>query len=437
MLAEVITRGLFASGDDESFKYPEGQDTEIWKYKVLGMVPFTAHMDSLGTTPAPDIEFKFAEEPYIRNHGELTGIYDDTALATAYVSGGVEGSQLFAKTTATFAERLVQFMTLLIHDLDTDNMIRVEIMRDPVSAGANSYIPIKLLEDDDDAVLGSTNLEYTMLPVAVEEGSMLPESVNRDLVNRENYTQIWSASVSMTGSQEARPSYFSEPEFARQVRYMNEVVLKQQEMAYLFGKGDNTSRGAKGKPRRRMQGAVTELKDRFNSGEIGNRFYNFRTDADYAGYDWNVAGWDFTKKIMSETSELDTGVAVKKLYCGPGLWQGFADLLEDRVHYQWETAKDDFGYTIRIIHGLRKSIEIHQHPDFTSNALKNSGFLTEPGLCKLRPFRPMKVLQGKYEDSDGNVFEDQKRAGLLYEGSMEWHGLENMAWITYAPTNEA
>ena len=434
-LDETYHRDLLASGDDSDAKYPEAHNKDIYKYEMLGQVPFTAHMDSLPKEQCPDIYLNFTEEPYVRSRGDLTDCYTDSTLTTAYASGGVEGTELFFKTTEAEIGRIIKGNTLIIWNRVTGQFIDGMVFVEPVISGANSYLGVRLSQDDTDAVCAGATLSYTLNGQAQEEGDTLPQSLMTDLLDWQNQTQIFAAAFSLTGSQEARLQYFAENEDSRQMRSMNTRILQQMEMAYMFSNGQR-GRGPTGKPLRRVMGVIQQMRTRIAAGTLDDRFYRYAYDPDYAGKDFSVGGWDWFKKIMSETSTLNTGIMEKDIYLGSGLWQHLADLLESRTHYQWDTVKSEFGYNIKCINGLQKSVRIWNHPLFSEDpALRYSGFMTERGLCKLRPYRPMKVIRGKYEDQDGNIFEDQKKAGILYEGTMEWHGLENMAFITSADTS--
>lgn len=433
MADETHYQGVLATGDDLTNKYPQDHDPSVYKYEIMGTVPFTAMMDKMPKKPATDVFINWEEEPQTRIRGDITDAYTDSFLSSAYVSGGLVGSELFLKGAEASLLRLRRGEGLIVHDRVTGRNCGCYIYSQPVFSGANSYIHVKLTEIDTNAVFASATLSYTSTGITQSEGAMLPVGLSNDLVHYDNRTEIFADSTELTGSQEKRKQWYGETEVYRQTRDMRFRFMGKQEMKYLFGVGATRLDPVTGKPARTLQGVVTELKRRATAGLMDSRIYNYGTDSDYTGNAWKVKGWDFLKKIMRQTCLFQTNVYTKDLFCGTGMWQRISDIVEDRTHYNWTAADTKYGFRVKVLQGLQKDVRIWQHPLLSEDpAFYDSGFLTEDGLCELRPYRPLKEISGGYADNNGNLFEDQKKWGLLYEGSMQYRVLENMAWITTA-----
>lgn len=436
-IAESFHRTLLGSGDDLSNKYPQAHDTTVHKWQIYGRVPFTAMMDEMPKVPTPSIYSNWEEHPYVRSRGEFTGAYTDSGLSQLYASGGIVGTILFIKGAEADIARIRKQDTLTVHDQVNQTDCGCFVVADPVLSGADSYITVKLTEIDTDAAFAavSPNLAYTMLGLTSEEGAMLPQSLMTDLVHWDNQTQIFSDAFSITGSEKQEKQWYSETEDTRQYNDMIERYTQKMEWAYIKGVRGTTT-GPNGKPIRRLQGVVSQIKTRMAAATLDTRIYRFKSDTAYSGQSWRTGGWNWFKAIINDTSVFDTGNNVKKLYCGSGLWQLLADAVEDRVHWQWVQSDQTYGLKIKLIQGLIRDVEIWLHPLFTENPSYNmAGFLTEAGLNRIRPFRERKMIDGQGETDDGNVWEDQTKRGLIYEGSMDWDCLENQAMIYGAALN--
>jgi hypothetical protein len=438
-VAEVNYRGVLASGDDISDKYPQDHSRDIYKYRILGTVPFTAMMDMHEKTPMTDVFLNFEEEPYVRSRGPLTGAYTDSTLSTLYTSGGVVDTMLFLKGAQADLIRVRNLDNLVIHDLSNDTFCGCRVVANPVLSGADSYLTVKLTQIDTDAVFAADtpNISYTLMNDARPEGAKLPVGISTDLVPRTNITQIFSEAWECTESQRHRAQYYSESEEARQLANMRMRWAQKQEWSYLFGVQQSFTDPVTGNPVRKLQGVITEMQKRIGLNTLDDRIYRFKTDAEFSGQSWRTGGYNWLKKIVRETSTFDTGVFTKKLFCGNELWEHIVSCVEDRTHWEWKVVDYKYGYKVKVLQGLLKDVEIWQHPLMSENpAYRRAGFLTEDGLCKLRPYRAVKEIKGGViNENDGNVFEDQTKWGMLYEGSMEWHCLENQALIYCADLN--
>jgi len=190
--------GMVGTGQFDSDERPKN-----WRQKVLelfpnGDAPLTAIMSKLKSESTDDAEFKWFEKDLAAQAGEITGVYTDANMATAYTTGAVVGMTLYVKVPLAFAQECRAGHQLLLRDITAVTKdVNCKVL-DTLENGASSKITIKLLEVEQTAddladvdralIIGNIN----------PEGGDMPPGISYGQENVYNYTQIFRTPLSIT-----------------------------------------------------------------------------------------------------------------------------------------------------------------------------------------------------------------------------------------------
>lgn len=181
------------------------QRPKNWREAILhlwptGSAPLTAISAMMPSEKVDDPQFHWWTKKLPTQRGTVTGVYTDSALTSAYSSGGSSGDTLYFKMSADDAGHFRKGMEVVARytgDLDLDVVGKVT---NRSINGANSYIEVRLMEDDDNS--GTYNLSdadvLMVLTSLNEEGASTPESLLYDPIKYYNYTYIARTSLKMT-----------------------------------------------------------------------------------------------------------------------------------------------------------------------------------------------------------------------------------------------
>ena len=198
--------GMRGTGDWDSDARPQNYREAILYLYPNGKTPITGVMSMLDNEVVDDPIFHWFERGLAVQGGVVTNVYDDALLATAYTSGGVAGTVLYAQVEQAVAEEFKIGHTCTFEKVDTANDgqdadARVETQGEVVStslAGASSYVAVKLHE----AATAAQDLDTADYLAVVgsihEEGADMPDSITYDPTEFFNYTQIFRTSLSLT-----------------------------------------------------------------------------------------------------------------------------------------------------------------------------------------------------------------------------------------------
>ena len=165
-----------------------GQRPKNWREMILylypnGDAPLTAILAKMASEKVDDPEFNWFTKTLSQQAGAITGIYTNSTLVTAYVSGGVKGDTLYVKMAeADLADFRIGHQVLLrsTTDITVDKNAKVT---GRTAAGASSYLTVVLLEADNASGADLSDANRVLVVGNINsEGAGMPTSISYDPV---------------------------------------------------------------------------------------------------------------------------------------------------------------------------------------------------------------------------------------------------------------
>ena len=311
----------------------------------------------------------------------VTGVYTDSGLTSAYTSGGVVGSTLYLKMSASDIIHFRVGHTVVMRDASDFTVDVVGKVTARTSNGSSSSIGVKLLEADDNSAYSHdlSDCDKVMVIGNVNaEGAAMPSALAYDPDKLYNYTQIFRTSLSITRT--ARKTKLrTGDQYKEAKREALELHGIEMEKAFLFGipyegTGDN------GKPERTTEGLITCLRTN-NSGNVAD----FQLDATYHGKNWldDGGGDEFLNEYLEQVFRY--GRQEKLAVCGTGALLGINRLAQAGSHFTMTSVTKAYGINVTEWVTPFGKIYLKTHPLFNiESTLRNSMLLFEPENCVYR-----------------------------------------------------
>ena len=409
--------GLRGTGD-----WATDQRPKDWREMILylypnGSAPLTAMLAMMKSEKPTDPEFNWWTKTLPLQGGAVTNIYTDSAMTTAYVSGGVAGDTLYVKLAEAVCKEIRPGHQVLLRDeSDLDVDVNAKVTARTVN-GANSKLAVKLLEDDDNSTSGDlSDCDRILVNGNINaEGASAPTSIAYDPVKWYNYTQIFRTPHELTNTNKEIELRTGD-QFQENKRESLELHSIEMEKAFLWGiRSENI--GDNGKPERTTAGLIPVAKA---SGVSGN----YTTDSTYSGEAWLTGGETWLDSKLEEVFRY--GDTTKLAFCGSGAMLGINRLAKNSgtINITPETT----SYGIQVMTWLTPfgKLMLKTHPLFSYEATnRNSMVIFEPKKLKERPLRNTRYLTNR-QANDVDAVKDE----WLTETGLEYHHPETFAWLT-------
>ncbi len=357
--------GMRGTGDWVTNQRPEAWNPRLLLYYPNGAAQLTAIMSMIGKTKYTDPHFHWFSKTLPDQRGAVTGVYTDSGLSSAYASGGVAGDTLYVKMAEADADKFNAAHVIMLTDADDKSMRARARVSAVTKAGASSYLTVKLLEADDNGSTKDLSDTDTALIIgsAHPEGATSPDAIMYDVVEEDNYMQIFRTSIEHTGT--ALATELRTGDAKKEARRENLLIHGiEREKALLFGVPSQTT-GSNGKPLRTSGGLDYFIQT--------NRF-NFLTDG---GGTWLSKGEDWINAKVEQAFRY--GSEDKLMLCGSGLIAALNRLALANGHFALAAETKSYGIKVMSWVTAHGEIPLKPHPLFTTNPLlRNSGFLVEP-----------------------------------------------------------
>jgi hypothetical protein len=371
--------GMRGNGDWITDQRPKNwRETMLFLYPN-GSMPLTAIMSKMKSEKTDDPQYYWWTKLLPNQAAAVTGVYTDTALLTAYVSGGVAGSVIYLKMLSTDIIHFRQGHTVLMRDASDLTLDTVGKVIAVAANGVNSYIAVKLLESDDNGAAYLVQCDVVMVIGNMNaEGAAMPNAIAYDPTKLYNYTQIFRTPLSITRT--ARKTKLrTGDQYKEAKREALELHGIEMEKAFLFGiayegTGDN------GKPERMTEGLVPHIKAN-NSSCVSN----FQTNATYHGKNWtdDGGGEDFLMAYFEVLFRY--GRQEKLAICGSGALLGLNKLAQANGHFTMTSTTKSYGISVTEMVTPFGTVYFKTHPLFNVEAtLRNTMVLFEPENCVYR-----------------------------------------------------
>lgn len=406
--------GMRGTGD-----WTENQRPENWRETILylypnGSAPITGILSMIGSERTDDPVFHWWTKTLPEQAGDITNIFTDAGLSTAYSgnnysSGQVVYVQAVEETISEFAiDKQVMIRDSSNYQVDTSGYVT-----DRVLNGANSYMAVRLIQDTS-AANDLENADRVMLTGnANEEGAEMPDSISYDPVEYFNYTQIFRNSLDI--SRTARRTRLRTGD-AYQEEKRETLELHSIEMEKAIMKGVRyVTTGPRGKPKRFAQGI-----DQFISSNVPENVNDFQTDPNYSGESWLQGGEEWLDEQLETIFRY--GRPEKLAVCGSSALRGINRLA--KVSGEIELRPMSASYGLKVIEWITPygTIFLKTHPLFSYEPTdRNTITIIEPEKIKTRFITDTTFYEDPEDDKNRNNRRDGTEEEYLSELSWEYH----------------
>ena len=342
---------------------------------------FDGYYEKMKSEKTDDPQFYWWTKLLPTQAATVTGVYTDSGLTSAYTSGGVIGSTLYLKMSASDIIHFRVGHTVVMRDASDFTVDVVGKVTARTSNGSSSSIGVKLLEADDNSSYSHdlSDCDKVMIIGNMNaEGAAMPSAIAYDPDKLYNYTQIFRTPLSITRT--ARKTKLrTGDQYKEAKREALELHGIEMEKAFLFGipyegTGDN------GKPERTTEGLITCLRTN-NSGNVAD----FQLDATYHGKNWldDGGGDEFLNEYLERVFRY--GRQEKLAVCGTGALLGINRLAQAGSHFTMTSATKAYGINVTEWVTPFGKIYLKTHPLFNiESTLRNSMLIFEPENCVYR-----------------------------------------------------
>jgi hypothetical protein len=417
------------------------QRPENWRETILmlypnGQMPLTGILSLAKPEVTNDPVFHWWTEELTTQSGAVTGIYTD-ALSTAYVSGGVAGDYLYFKMAEATVEMIREGHQVLLRDASDLTVDVNGLVVDRVANGANSYVKVKLLEDDDNSSSGDlSNCDRIMvIGNANSEGSAMPDAVSTDPVEWYNYTQIFRTPLEITGTA-IETKLRTNPQAYQKLKMQTlERHGIEMEKAWLWGVSSSGT-GDNRKPLRTTLGLIPAIKGGYTgSGGTAGTTSDYPTATAYSGKPWLQGGEDWLDTQLEVMFRY--GSNEKLAVCGSGALMAINKIIKNGGDYSFEPSTNAYGINVSKWVTPVGTVNFMTHPLMSQETTtRNSMVIFEPANVKYRPLtnRDTKFFE---DDSSGYTRRDGKKEEFLTEAGLEYHHPVGWGYLTGLGTDNS
>jgi len=422
--------GMRGNGDWAIDQRPKNwRETILFRYPN-GTAPLTAILSMMGNEGVDDPEFNWWTKALPTQAADITGVYTDVALSSAYDTGAVDGTVLYVKMAAASITEFRIGHQVLLRDSDdlTVDCIGKVIARQ--ENGASSYAAVKLLEDDDNSTSNDlSDADRIMIICNINaEGAGMPDAIAYDPTKWYNFTQIFRTPLEIT-----RTAALTRLRTGDQKKEAKREALElhsiEMEKAMLFGiptekVGDN------GKPERTTLGLIPAIRGGYTGhGGAAGTVDNFALNSAYAGYTWLQGGEHWLDTYLEIIFRY--GASDKIALCGSGALLGINRLVKNGGNFDYTPKTASYG--IDVVEWITPfgRINMKMHPLFNyESTMRNCMVIFEPKNLKTRTITDTTFYNDDLQKNTGYTRRDGTKEEYLTEMGIEYHHPISWGYLT-------
>ena len=418
--------GMRGTGDWATDQRPKNWREAILYRYPNGSAPLTAILSKMASEKTTDPEFNWWTKSLATQRATVTGIYTDSGLSVAYVSGALANDQLYVKMSSDDISHFRTGHIALLRDASDLTVDVVAKVIGRVSSGANSYIQVVLLEADDNSTAGDlSNCDAALIiGNANAEGAAMPDAIGYDPSKWYNFTQIFRTPLEMTRTAMQTRLRTGE-QYKEAKREALELHSIEMEKAFLFGVPSERT-GDNGKPERTTLGIIPAIKGGYTgSGGDAGTVNNFATNTDFSGQTWLQGGEEWLDAQLEVIFR--KGSSEKLAFAGSGAVLGINSLIKSGGNFDYSAATMDYGIKVTKWVTAFGTINIMTHPLFSHEVTtRNAMVIFEPKDIKYRFIQDTmykaddRLQKGGWTSRDGIKEEYLTECGLEYHHPDGW-----------------
>jgi len=414
--------GMKGTGQFAPDERPKSWREGILRSYPNGVAPLTAILSMMSSEPADDYEFNWWTDKLPEEVADITGVFTDAGLQTAYTTAPRSVEQfLFVQLSEEDSRKFKPGLTVhLVDKADTTKEAFGKVTQ-VVPKGSSSYLAVKLIQAI--AASGAEGVNYIrIIGNSNAQGAARPQSQLRAPQKMSNLTQIFRDPLSLTRTalQTKLRTVESRKEARRQAL---EYHARRMDMAFIDSVRSEII-GANGHPETTTQGIIPFIRE-----HAPENIVSFLRDPETDGT-WLAQGksWLNTQLEMS----FRYGSTSKLGLCGSGALQALNDLAEHYGTVQLQARQVDYG--LQVVewvtpHGV---IYLMSSPQMTMDVIRRHSILIiEPERLKFRYIQDTVFKTDiEYDNmSASDLGKDAAEEEFLTEAGLEMHFPHHMSLL--------
>lgn len=421
--------GMRGNGDWVTDQRPMNWRETILRRYPNGAAPLTAILSKMSSEKTDDPQFHWWTKSLATQSATITGIYTDSALGVAYVSGGVAGDQVYFKMSAADVSQWRLGHIGRFVDASDITMSVVGKVVGRASNGASSYLQVKLLEADDNSTAGDLSNCDSALIIGNSnaEGAAMPDAIAYDPTKWYNFTQIFRTPLEITRTAMQTRLRTGE-QYKEAKREALELHSIEMEKGFIFGVPSETT-GDNGKPERTTLGIIPAIRGGYTGiGGSTGTVSDFTTDTDYSGQTWVQGGEDWLNAKLEIIFRY--GSNEKLAMCGSGAVLGINKLVTTNGNFEYSPSTESYGIKVLKWVTAFGTINMITHPLFSYYAVdRHSMVIFEPKDCKTRTIQDTMYKSDDRLKSGGWTSRDGIKEEYLSELGLEYHHPDGWGYL--------
>ena len=407
--------GMRGTGDWGTDERPKDfRETMLYLYPN-GKMPLTAIMSKQKSEAATDPEFTWWTKNLAGQAGAITNIYTDSAMSSAYASGGVAGTILYVKVAEATSKEIRAGHKVILRDASAMDVDVVAKVVESLPNGASSKITVKLLEaDDNGATYDLSDADRIVIIGNMNaEGAAMPDAISYDPTKYSNYCGIQRTPLEITRTAR-RTKLRTYDQYLEAKREALEIQGIEGEKDLIWSIPYEGT-GSNGKPERSSGGINYWI-----TTEASDNVSDFSTATDYAGQSWLEGGEDWLDVMLERMFRYGTGE--KLAVCGSGAVLQIQKLVKASGNFELTAGQGAYGIDIVKWITAFGTLHIKTHPLLSyETTTRNLMFVVEP---QNMVFRYVDDTFFKTDDSfkkGGPIGIDGTKEEYVTEGGYELH----------------
>ena len=410
-------------------KFTADERPKNWREKILhlypnGSAPLTAIMSKMKSESTDDAEFKWFEKTLASQAGEVTGVYTNEAMTTAYTTGGLVGDTLYVKVPLAFVQQVRIGHQLLLRDKDDFAKDINAKVTARLENGANSRITVTLLEADGGPTYLASSDRALIIGNINPEGGLMPAAVTYGQETRYNYTQIARTPLSITRT--ARKTKLrTGDKYAQMKAEALELHSIELEKNAIYSIPTETVSPINGQIERTSGGLMYFIRQR------GIMDHYVTTDVVADGTTWLNGGEDWLDEMCRRIFKY--GPRERIGFCGDKTILAIQKLIKNnsRVSYELKATTKEYGLNVVSWMTPFGTIHLMLHPLFSyENSDQSSMLVLAPQYMIWRYIDDTTFFKDGDKQNTGHTRKDATDEEFLTEGGYEIHHAECFAYLS-------
>lgn len=418
--------GMRGTGDWVTDQRPKNWREVILMRYPNGDAPLTAILSKMSSEKTNDPEFNWWTKSLATQRGTVTGVYTDSALSVAYVSGGASGDTVYVKMSADHVSQFRIGHEVVLRDASDLSVDCVGKVTAKATNGASSYIGVYLLEADDNSTTHDLSDCDAVLVIGNvnAEGAAMPDAIAHDPTKWYNYTQIFRTPLEMTRTA-MQTKLRTGDHYKEAKREGLEMHSIEMEKAFLYSVPSELI-GSNGKKERTTLGIIPAIRGGYTGqGGTSGTVSNFVTDTASTGLTWLQGGEEWLDTQLEIIFRY--GSRERLGFTGSGAVLAINKLVKNGGNFDFTPST--VGYGISVMRWVTPFgvLNLMTHPLFThETTTRNAMVIFEPKDIKYRFIQDTmfkdddRLRKGSYTSRDGIKEEWLTECGLEYHHPDGW-----------------